>query len=629
MMQSSRLLLLPFALIALLASSSLAQSEPDNAARPNILWITSEDNAAYWLGCYGNTEAQTPRLDALASRSVVFEHAYSNAPVCAVARSTILHGVYAVSSGTQHMRSRHRIPDSLRPYVSYLREQGYYCTNNSKTDYNRRGNDGAIWDASNRKAHYKNRQPGQPFFAIFNFTVSHESNLFPDKVAKNRKQGLVPEPTRVAAKDVQVPPHLPDLPAIREDIARYHDCVTALDKQVGGVLDELEERGLAEDTIIFYYADHGGATPRGKRYLTDTGARIPMIVHVPEKWQHLSPFRPVEQSPELVAFVDLAPTLLSLSGLEKPKQMQGRAFLGEHREAPGDAPIVFLYADRFDELYGMRRAITDGRYKYIRRFTSHLPAAPCSYYSLGQPGWAEWMSAWQNKKLPPKYAALWETPQPVEELYDLEADPWEVRNLADDPAQASLVAKYRQRLQQQMVAVKDTGVIPEPMFQTLAGEDTIREYARSEQCDLEELTRLAFLASAGDPENTTALFAMMQDDDPIVRYWGALGCSVLGERAVEMSPHLVKLGDDPSACVRLTAAGALWEAGKKKAGLQALLREFARPSDSFNDEDEILLTNLAKQLDMIDQIPEEWFERVRQDKSAGQYVRRFVERFGK
>lgn len=593
---------------------------------PNILWITSEDNSAHWLGCYGNGQAHTPRLDALAKESVLFENAYSNAPVCAVARSTILHGAYAVSTGTQHMRSRHRIPESFKPYVSYLRELGYYCTNRSKTDYNRAGNDKEIWDACGGKAHYKNRQHGQPFFAIFNLTVTHESNLFPEKVAKNRRQGTVPTSTRISAAEVALPPYLPDLPEIREDIARYHDCMTALDTQIGKLLDELENRGLAEDTIVFYYADHGGATPRGKRYLTDTGVRIPMIVHVPEKWSHLSSFSPGERTGELVAFVDLAPTLLSLCGQSKPEQMQGRAFLGSQREEPGQEPVVFLFADRFDELYGMRRGITDGQFKYLRRFKSHLPAAPCSNYSLGQPGWAAWMKAWQTGQLESPFNRIWEPYQPVEELYDLKADPWEVKNLAGDPKHATRLKKYRARLQQEMQAVQDTGVIPEPMFAELLGGQTICDYVRSDYCDLEQLIKFAFTASAGQTANMPTLFAMMKDKNPVVRYWGAMGCTILGEQAAELSPHLVSLGEDESACVRMTAARALWAVGKEKAAADALLREFEK---EHTNEGEILLTNLATQMDLIDRIPRAWIDQVLADESASVYFRRFVDRITK
>ncbi|MGA0900102.1 MAG: sulfatase-like hydrolase/transferase, partial [Luteolibacter sp.] len=275
--------------------SALTALSLNAADRPNILWITSEDNASHWLGCYGNTQVRTPALDALAKNGIRFQNAYSNAPVCAVARSTILNGAYAPTMGTQHMRSRYPIEKKFKPYVTYLREAGYFCTNRSKTDYNFAGNDSALWDKAN---HYSKRKDGQPFFCIFNFTGSHESSLF------TKKKSSI---TYIKPEEVNVAPYLPDLPEIRSDLARYHGVMKQLDDQVAKVLADLERDGLAEDTIIFYYADHGGILPRGKRYLKDTGAKIPMIVHFPSKWQHLSPFKPGSTPEEPVAFVDLAP----------------------------------------------------------------------------------------------------------------------------------------------------------------------------------------------------------------------------------------------------------------------------------------------------------------------------------
>lgn len=603
------------------AASGQASDASGRQSFPNILWITSEDNAAQWLGCYGNEDALTPRLDAMAKDSVLFKHAFSNAPVCAVARSTILHGIYAVSSGTQHMRSRHAIPASFKPYVSYLQELGYYCTNKTKTDYNRLGNDKSIWDACDRHAHYKNRKENQPFFAIFNLTVSHESSLFPQKVATNRKRGIIAKQTRLSPDALQLPPYLPDLPEIRSDFAIYHDTMTALDKQIGGLLDELAELGLADDTVVFYYGDHGGPTPRGKRYLTNTGVHIPMMVHVPKKWQHLSPFQSADQVDELVAFVDLAPTLLSLCGQPKPTQMQGRAFLGTHRVEPEENPMVFLFADRFDGIQGMRRGLTNGRFKYIRRFTPHLPAAPCSKYSLSMPGWIAWQQAWRDGKLQPEYNKLWEAPQSVEELYDLSADPWEVNNLANDPAQTARLTEFRKRLQAEMTSVQDTGVIPEGLFKSLAGDQTICDYVRSDAAELTSVLDAAFLASASDPGNLPSLSDLLKNEHPAIRYWGALGCAILGESAASLEPQLSKLLDDSEATVRMTAALALARIGKQEAGQAAVLKEL---DSSLNPEEGIQLTNLIPYLGCDDDVPQAWIDSKLNDKRTNEYVLRYA-----
>ncbi len=608
--------------LALLASGAWAQPQPE---RPNILWIVSEDNAAQWLGCYGNKEAQTPRIDALAKRSVLFERAYANAPVCAVSRCTILNGAYSPTLGTQNMRSLHTIPtETFKPYVSYLREQGYYCTNNAKTDYNFKGNDNSLWDVSSNQAHYKNRPAGKPFFAVFNIEISHESNLFPAKVKSNRESGQTPQTPRLDPKTLFLPPYVPDLPEMRSDWAIYHDTITAMDKLVGAKLDELEKSGQAENTIVFYYADHGGPTPRGKRYLEDTGVHIPLLVHVPKKWQALSPFTQGQRVSELVSFVDFAPTLLSLCGLKKPTQMQGRAFLGTERVAPKPNSTVFLYADRFDELYGMRRAVTDGRFKYIRRFMPHLPSAPYSYYQMAIPGWAAWQKAWQDGKLSGYHKALWEPAEATEELFDTQSDPWEIKNLAREPAQAKRLAAMRTQLKATMTQVHDTALVPEPMYAELAGNNaTIHGYVNSAAFPLTDVVEIAFLASARDTKNLPALTKALKSPHPVIRYWGALGCVALGKSAAAATDALTPLLTDESAANRITAAHALFVLGQTERGKAVLVAELDKPSNEYAQQ---LLVNTITRLNLDEAIPASWVERILKDDNANEYLKRLANR---
>lgn len=541
------------------------------AELPNILWITSEDNSAHWLGCYGNAEASTPRLDSLAKLGLMFTRAYANGPVCAVARSTILNGAYAVTQGTQHMRSRHPIPPEYLGHATHLRRIGYYCTNNKKTDYNFRGDDTAIWDECGETAHYRNRPDPKPFFAIFNLEITHESRLFPDQVTKFRKNGILPETPRLAPAKLTVPPHLPDLPAVRNDIAIYHDCMSALDRQVGELLDELGNAGLADNTIVFYYSDHGGAMARAKRYLYDTGTRVPLIIRVPEKWRHLSPFEPGSKVDELVSFVDLAPTLLSLCNQPTPVPMQGRAFLGAHRRPPAADDIVLLHADRFDELEGMCRALTDGRYRYIRCFSPQLPGAPFATYPLGQPSWSAWRDAVENGTLPPHHAAMWKAPQPVEMLFETQNDPWEIRNLAGDPEHAGILTAMRAKLRSTMAAVHDTGLIPEPMWRGLAGKKTIHDYIRSANFDLDLTLELAFAATSLDGWDESRFVQALGSRDPVIRYWAATGFLIHADKATAAMDALTKCLTDPQPLIRIVAAEALIAAGRTQSGKDALL----------------------------------------------------------
>ncbi len=590
--------------------------------RPNILWITSEDNASHWLGCYGNGEARTPRLDALASQGLRFTSAFANGPVCAVARSTILNGAHAVTQGTQHMRSRHAIPSAYKSYVSYLREQGYHCTNNSKTDYNFKGNDPAIWDDCSGRATYQNRPDHKPFFAVFNLTVSHESSLFPQNIEANRKRGIIPATPRVDPAAINVPPYLPDLPEIRSDIAIYHDTITALDTQVGRLLDELDQSGLADNTIVFYFGDHGGILPRGKRYLEDTGARVPMLIRIPEKWRALCPFPAGKPVNEVVSFVDLAPTLLSLVDLEKPAQMQGRAFLGVKRSEPPPDAMAFLYADRFDELQGMRRGLTNGRWKYIRRFSPHLPAAPYSYYQFGQSAWNAWKKAWQSGKLSGRHKEIWEAPQPVEELFDTQNDPWEINNLAADPVHRSRLETMRSRLRDTMIATRDSSLIPEAMYAELSAGNPIASYWLARSADLPALVDLAFTASSRDPHQIARLQKELASTDPVSRYWAAQGCLILGKDAVPATDSLVKLLNDPNSAVRVAAAHALATLDHRDRAVTALVAEL---EDATNEEAGLNAINALTHLDALSAIPKTWAKRIIADKKSSEYLRRTAE----
>jgi len=585
--------------------------------KPNILFITSEDNSSHWLGCYGNAQAKTPRLDALAKEGFLFEHAYSNAPVCAVARATILTGAYSPTMGTQHMRSRHAIPEKYRPNVEYLRAAGYYCTNNNKTDYNFKGNDNSYWDESSGKAHYKNRPEGKPFYAVFNIGVSHESSLFDSRGAAG--------PKRLKPEEIDLPPYLPDLPEIRKDMARYHDRVTAMDAGVGRILDELEKAGLKDSTIVIYAADHGGILPRGKRYLEETGVKVPFIVRVPEKFRHLSPFKPGQRVTEPVSFVDISPSLLSIAGIETPPQMQGRPILGSKRVEPAADEMEFLFADRFDEIYGMRRGLTDGKWKYIRNFNPDYPTAPYSFYQFGQPCWRAYQKAWQDGRLTGIHKALWEAPGGSEQLYDLTADPWEINNLAADPAHAGKLTALRGKLKARMLEVHDTGLVPEPLFHALAGNGTIADYVRSDKFDIAKIAGLAFTATEVDAANLPRLKQAIASEDVVERYWGIVGIRLLGETISAEAGSLAFLLKDKHPVIRTTAAETIFNMGMEAVGSAVLINDLDSPMDPSSL---LNLLNTLRRLDLLDQIPDGWADDKDMKGGDYNYIRRFAERTG-
>ncbi len=545
--------------LLLLALVGCSRPVAHGAERPNILWITSEDNSPY-LGCYGDALAHTPNLDRLAEQGVRYRNAFAQAPVCSTARTTLITGMYGCSLGVQHHRSRVRIPQEFRLYPEYLREAGYYCTNHVKTDYNV-ANDRQPWNASSQRAHYKNRKRGQPFFAVFNLTTSHESQVAP-------RDGVNVESLRVRPAQVVLPPYHPDTPTIRADWANYYDRMTAMDRQVGELLQELELAGLADETIVFYYSDHGGALPRGKRNLHDSGTRVPLIIRTPEKWSHLAPAAPGARVEQPVGFVDVIASLFSLAAVPLPANYHGRAFLGEQKAPPREH--VFLFRGRMDERYDTVRALRDTQFRYVRNYSPHRPwGQHYSYPFQVLPSMRSWHEEFLAGRCNDAQAAYWR-PKPSEELYDTASDAFEIVNLVAEPQHAARLNEMRRALRDEMIAMRDTGFIPEGMFDRLAGDKTIYEYAQSEAYPIEHIITLADQATSRDPAALPDLLAALDDEHPVVRYWGATGCLILQGQAGPAKDKLLAALQDESADVRIVAAEALGYLGEHKAALAAL-----------------------------------------------------------
>ena len=523
---------------------------------PNILWITAEDIGP-WLGCYGDRNATTPNLDRLASEGVIYLNAFANAPVCAPARSTIITGMYPPGLGTQHMRSTNEVPDFVRLYPGYLRDAGYYCTNNRKKDYNlveKREE----WNESSGEAHYKNRAPGQPFFAIFNFTVCHESCIH------RTMEKLVHDP---AAMDI--PPYHPDLPEIRHDWAQHYDKITQMDTLAGNVLADLEASGLADSTIVIFYGDHGGIIGRSKRFMYQTGLRVPMIVRVPDMYKHLAAGEKGSSSKRLVSFIDLAPTLLNLAGIPIPEHMQGKAFLGpEQADAPSYA---FTFRGRMDERYDFCRGTFSEDFHYVINYMPHRKYAQHVEYLWRAPSMRAWEAAYLAGECNPAQSRFFEA-KPFEELYDRNTDPWEVNNLADDPAYADVLAELREATLDWQLSIRDVGFIPEGMLKKINAGGNIYEYAQSDAYPLERILETANLAGTGDPKNIPELKARLKDANPVVRYWAAMAGIIMGDNATDMIPELENALVDELAEVRVAAAEALFGMGMQDKAL-AVFRE--------------------------------------------------------
>lgn len=540
----------PLRAFALLLISTTMVAAAD---RPNILWITSEDNSLDYIGCYGDPHGMTPAIDRLAQEGVLYQNAYSNAAVCGPARTTLILGMYPPSVGGEHMRSQAPLPANIQIYPQYLSEAGYYCTNNSKQDYNVDQNMPG-WADSSGKAHWKNRPAGKPFFAIFNTTVTHESAVHPKKY--DAKFGI-------PLDQVRVPAYLPDTPTARERISTYYSRIQDMDRFVAKQLKELADAGLAEDTIVFYYSDHGGVMPRSKRFVYDSGTHVPLVIRFPKKWAHLAPSGAGTTTNEIVSFVDFAPTLLSLAGAKIPAHMQGRAFLGEKKSAAPE--YAYNFRARADERIDFKRGVTDGKYNYIRNYLAYLPSGQHVNYIWENPMTPEWEALFRAGKTNAAQSAFF-LPAPLEELFDLNADPDEVHNLAGDPKYRHVLLRMRQANRDHLLRTRDTGFIPEAL---------LVEWSRGSGKPPHDIGRderqypLATIIDAADslldqgelalPE----LGKLLRSKQPLVQYWALINCMVLKTEDEKITRRITALTRSPIVATRIAAAEHLARLGKK------------------------------------------------------------------
>lgn len=391
---------------------------------PNILCITCEDIGAY-LACFGDEVAWTPNLDQLASEGVKFTNLFSCSGVCAPSRFALITGMYPSACGANNMRTSSHLPAGIPAYEAvpppgvrcvseYFRAKGYYCTNNAKTDYQFSAPITA-WDECGRKAHWKNRPKGMPFFSVFNLTATHESQVW-DRAN---------DPVTIRPQDVKVPPYYPDTYTIRRDIARVYNNITIMDRQVGELVVEIKNAGLLYNTIVIFYSDHGGPLPRGKRELYDSGLNAPMIIRFPNQ-QYAG-----MQVDGLISFVDIPPTLLSLAGIAPPDHMHGRAFWGQYKARPRN--YIFAARDRLDSQYDVRRAVRDHRFKYIRNYHPEIGCYQDIAFRKKLSCMQELLRMRDNGQLNEDQLYWFRERKAPEELYDLANDPYELDNLAGNP----------------------------------------------------------------------------------------------------------------------------------------------------------------------------------------------------
>lgn len=532
--------------------------------RPNILWLTFEDTSSYEFGCYGNTQVHTPNIDGLAARGVQFMNAWSVAPQSSAARSSLITGCYATTYGMDIHPVPYDTPANIF-FPQWLRNAGYYCTNNSKTHYNSTTDNKICWDECTVKASYNspNRGKDQPFFAVFNTVTSHMGRVrtfHTDGRRDYTTEGIYPE-------KLLLPPHVPDLPEVRSDYAGHLEAAQDVDTWVGFFLKDLQEKGLADNTIVFVFSDHGGCLPRGKGYLYETGLRVPLVAYFPEKWKHLSPVSAGTKDNTLLSFVDLGPTVLSLAGVKPPKHMQGKAVMGKYASKEKTTMQFALAANQLHHFMPVRAAM-DGRFKYIRSYIPYRQFALRNYYQWGMPSnkaWDKWVMGGHNTN--PDWAQTFGH-HPAEMLFDLQADPFELNDLSADPAYREELLRFRTAMSGHIRDTKDLGFF----LPTSRENGVLYDKVRKEKYPLDEMYRLVELAGMPTAADLPVLEKALASPYPEMRYWAAAGIAQLGvEGKLNTCPAaLLALLDDNDPYIASEAAYAAAYLGEAEKGVNRL-----------------------------------------------------------
>lgn len=513
------------------------------AQKPNFVWLVSEDNSKHFLRLFDDSGVETPRIEQLAQQGVTFTRAFSNCPVCSAARSVLATGCYGSRIGTQFHRKHMAVPlpDGLRPFQVYLQEHGYYTSNKKKTDYNFITN-GKVWDSSDN---WRRRRPGQPFFHMQSFGTTHESSLH---VAIGK------EPTAAGAQ-AAIPPIHPDTPLFRNTYAHYYNRIRKMDQEIGKVIDDLDQDGLLEDTFVFYLGDHGGVLPGSKGYAYETGLHIPLVVRIPENWKHLVNLKRGTRTQGFVSFVDFGPTLLHLAGIEVPEAMDGRAFMGPGigREDLNLRDEAFGTADRFDEKYDLVRTLRKGKFKYMRSYQPFNIDALQNNYRYKMAAYTEWRDLYHAGKLNPAQSQFFRRREP-EALYNVEADPYETKNLASDPAYAETLSDLRQRLTDKVKGLPDLSLFPESYLAQEAFDNPVA-FGQARQAEIARLVDTANLSLLPFAQAKPRIQAALSSKRRWERYWGLIVCSSHGSVALPFVDQAKKMAQrDPELLVQVRAA---------------------------------------------------------------------------
>lgn len=559
-------------------------AQQNQNAKPNILWITIEDTSPQFIGAYGNKDASTPNLDKLAEEGVRFTNAFSTGTVCSPSRSAIITGVKTYKLGTGHHRSKVPIPDYIKGFPYYLQQQGYYTSNNSKTDYNLSAGASFIketWNESSGKAGWWQRKPGQPFFAVFNYNESHQSRTMTWPFSEYKKEiyDKLTLEERIGDKDFKMPPIYHDSPEMRKQFARVYNSIKYTDNEIGNLLGRLEKDHLKDSTIIFFYADHGEGMPRGKTNGIDYGHRVPFIVWFPPMYKHLSPWgKSGVVTDELIDFEDLAPTIISLAGGEVPNYLTGRVLIGKNRSKP--VKQIYLSNDRSDNGPDLVRTITNGKYVYSRNFMPFQPELRyIRYMEIGDIK-QQMRKDLKDGKLDGLQKSLFEPRQP-ESLYDIKNDQWETHNLALEPEYQNMLKNFRKDLGENIIIEEDILLLPEYKTRLISENTTLYEYRKDpNKYPVKEIYAAASLSGFRDVKVAQKQVDLLNSSNEDVRYWAVLG---LRSQRVEIQRQsknvILKAMKDSYPPVAITAAAIAYDVFGDKDAEAYLQKAVLNPNE--------------------------------------------------
>ncbi len=579
--------------------------KPKTKKKPNILWITIEDTSPQFIGCYGNENASTPVIDKLADEGVRFTNAFSTGTVCSASRSTIITGARTFTTGTGHQRSQYPIPNYIKGFPHYLKQLGYYTSNNSKTDYNIANEKDFIkesWDESSNKATWRNRKEGQPFFSVFNFAESHQSRTMSWTYEQYKKYvwDELPAGDRIADNAFDMPPFYNDTPEMRKQFARVYNSIKLTDNRIGELLQKLEEDKLKENTIIFFYADHGEGIPRAKTNGINLGYRVPFVAWFPEKFKHLSPWKTKGSTTnDLISFEDLGPSMIDLLGGKVPGYMKGEKLFNGNSKAKKE--LQLLSTDRVDNGLDLVRSVTDGKYVYSRNYMPFIPEVRYINYLEIADITKHMRSDLKNGKLNALQSGLFDE-RPYEVLYDIENDTWETNNLASNPKYKSVIDSMRQYMDTELLKAKDIMFMPEYEMAKISKTQTAYEYRLDKtKYKFDEIYKVASLSGKKGEEVTKAQVAYLNHKNNIVRYWASIGLMSQDKAFLQSyQKQLNKALLDNYPPVAITISALLYQKFDNNSSAIEVLNKYSKSS---NDDWQLSLMCINSMLYFKDRTP--------------------------